>query len=272
MTGSAAPWADDEDDEWDEHAGARAAEPSDESGPGSWVFATIVLVAVVVADAALLSLPFQQLLRLPEPVGKAVLALVFGGVPVATVLAGLGLLVEGPARRLVHLAVALVCVPLSIGASLSLGLGLSFGPGGFVGAVLMFGIVLAFVLTLARRALRRPAPYYASNDFAARDRRLTRLVVWGWVVVALVSSVLSTGPFFLLTRLAAGDSSSFPPIPVLPVLLAVVVLLLVVRRRGLRRHAVSVAALSSPDVRSSSGEFPSSEADPGIDARPGAGA
>lgn len=266
MTGATAPWSD------EEHGGARVADPSAEPGAGSWVFATIVLVAVVVADAALLSLPFGQLLRLPEPVGQAVLALVFGGVPVATVLAGLGLLVEGPARRLVHLAVALVCIPLSIGAGLSLGLGLSFGPGGIVGAVLMFGIVLAFVLTLAGRALRRPAPHYASNDFAARDRRLTRLVVWGWVVVALVSSVLSTGPFFLLTRLAAGDSSAFPPVPVLPVLLAVVVLLLVVRRRGLRRHAVSIAALSSPDVRSSSDAFPSSDVDPGIDTRPGAGA
>lgn len=247
MTGSAAPWTDDEDDEWDEHAGARAAEPSNESGPGSWVFATIVLVAVVVADAALLSLPFGRLLRLPEPVGQAVLALVFGGVPVATVLAGLGLLVEGPARRLVHLAVALVCIPLSIGAGLSLGLGLSFGPGGIVWAVLMFGIVLAFVLTLAGRALRRPAPHYASNDFAASDRRLTRLVVWGWVVVALVSSALSTGPYFLLTRLAAGDSSAFPPVPVLPVVLTVVVLLLVVRRRGLRRHAVSADALADAE-------------------------
>lgn len=266
MTGATAPWPD------EEHSGARVADPSAEPGAGSWVFATIVLVAVVVADAALLSLPFGQLLRLPEPVGQAVLALVFGGVPVATVLAGLGLLVQGPARRLVHLAVALVCIPLSIGAGLSLGLGLSFGPGGIVWAVLMFGIVLAFVLTLAGRALRRPAPHYASNDFAARDRRLTRLVVWGWVVVALVSSALSTGPYFLLTRLAAGDSSAFPPVPVLPVVLAVVVLLLVVRRRGLRRHAVSIAALSSPDVRSSSGEFPSSEADPGIDTRPGAGA
>lgn len=241
MTGSAAPWSD------EEHNGARVADPSAEPGAGSWVFATIVLVAVVVADAALLSLPFGRLLRLPEPVGKAVLALVFGGVPVATVLAGLGLLVEGPARRLVHLAVALVCIPLSVGAGLSLGLGLSFGPGGIVWAVLMFGIVLAFVLTLAGQALRRPAPHYASNDFAASDRRLTPLVVWGWVVVALVSSALSTGPYFLLTRLAAGDSSAFPPVPVLPVVLAVVVLLLVVRRRGLRRHAVSADALADAE-------------------------
>jgi hypothetical protein len=242
------PWPD------DEHAGARAAEPSAVPGAGSWVFATIVLVAVVVVDVALLSLPFGRLLRLPEPLGQAVLGLVFGGVPVATLLAGLGMLVDGPARRLVHLGVVLVCVPLSIGASLSLGLGLSFGPGGFVGAVLMFGIVLAFVLALARRALRRPAPHYSSNDFAARDRRLTRLVVWGWVVVALVSSVLSTGPFFLLTGLVAGDPYSFPRILLLPVVLAVVVLLVVVRRRDLRRHAVpETDALPSSDATLGSG-------------------
>ena len=249
MTGPAAPWPD------EEHAGARAAEPSAGPGAGSWVFATIVLVAVVVVNAALLSLPFGRLLRLPEPLGQAVLGLVFGGVPVAAVLAGLGMLVAGPARRLVHVGVVLVCIPLSIGASLSLGLGLSFGPGGFVGALVLFGIVLAFVLALARRALRRPAPHDASNDLAARDRRLTRLIVWGWVVVALVSSVLSTGPFFLLTGLVAGNPYSFPPVLLLPVVLDVIVALIVVRRRDLRRHAVSEA-----------------DADPHVDACPEVGA
>jgi hypothetical protein len=227
----------------DEHEGARAADPDAEPGRGSWVFATIVLAADIVVTLALLSLPFGRLLRLPEPLGQAVLAVVFGGVPVATVLTALGMLVDGPARRLVHIGVVLVCIPLSIGASLSLGLGLSFGPGGFVGAVLMFGVVLAFVLTLARRALRRPAPRYASNDFAARDRRLTRLIVWGWVVVSLIGAVLSIGPFFLLTGVVAGDPYSFPPILLLPVVLVVVVVLLAVRRRGLRRHTVSDAAV-----------------------------
>ncbi|PZE66385.1 hypothetical protein [Curtobacterium sp. MCBD17_021] len=227
----------------DADASAAPAGPGEQptsSGRGEQVFALVVLAADIVVVAALLSMAFSSVLRLPEAAGELVLGLVFTGVPIATVLTAFGLLVRAPARRFVHAGIILVCIPLSVGGGLALALGWSFGPGGFVAAFVLFGVVLAFVLVLARRALRRPGPRYASNELAARDQRLTRLVVGGWVVTALAGAYLSNGPLLLLAAAVSGRPYDHVPLVlVVPLVLLAVTVVFMIRRHGLRRLAVS---------------------------------
>lgn len=159
-------------------------------------------------------------------------------------------MVEGRARPLAHAGAIVISVPLAIGGSLAVFAGLEYGAGLVVLGVVLLGVVLFFLVTIARRARARPGPRYASNELAVRDRRLSRGIVWSWVVVAMLLAVISVDFFLLLT--AFGEYDHLPPSLAVPVVLIALPVLLTVWRRRVRRHAepelASVADDRSADV------------------------